>query len=333
MADNISNFTKLDKAWKSSQHKVGTDPDKAIFEETRNFLPYLSTSDIIADEIPLNNPSGAITAGLVTSGTALFTKDVTVGGEYSGYYTTEKFWIHPHVYGNSYAPKFYYNSGSTLIPDGDLYAYAAFDYIEGYLLVENNTTTAAWDEPIAVDGFYYTGRFLDEKFDDVVGASGSISLSQLLQTSGDIVNQIPINLEDLSNVSNSTPTDGQFIQYNSGIASWEYTTVAPGGSSGDVTFAQLVQTSGVLQVQIDEINNRTQRGIVNGDIFSGVPLEYTVTLNQNYIDNNYVVLITSTLNRNFYVDSSYTSGEFKIISGSNRPMLSSEKIFWRTEKV
>ena len=107
-------------------------------------------------------------------------------------------------------------------------------------------------------------------------------------------------LDDLANVNVSSHVSGETLVYNG--TQWVTGAVA-------------------------------RTGFEIGDTFSGIPLNKTVTVDPPLSNEDYVIVLTSTMNRNFYVDSNYTSGEFKIISSSNRPMSSLDKVFWEAKST
>lgn len=283
MPDSLEQELKIDAGFKSSQRVVSTDPDKSFLEETLFLYPIITKDDIYAEVIQYNSPSGSIAAGVVQSGLLILPQDPTVGGAYRGFDAPGiSDLIMPQRFGTKYSPKFYHSSGAILIQDGDFYANAIFDFKQGYITVKRNAISDTWIAPLAVDGYFYSGRYF----------SGGVEFFQLLQTSGDIVSQISFN-------------------------------------SGGVTQQQLIQTSGNIVVQIPNI----QRGVASGIAFSGNPIEHTIFFNPAFPDKNISIVVSSTLPRLFYVDENYTSGSFKILSTSNRPMGSTDIIFWQAVEI
>lgn len=204
MPDSLEQELKIDAGFKGSQRVVSTDPDKSFLEETLFLYPIVTKDDIYAQTIPFNDPSGGISIGVVQSGLLILPVDPTVGGAYRGFDAPGiQDLVMPQRFDTKYSPKFYHSSGAALIQDGDFYANAIFDFKQGYVTVKRNAVSDTWVAPIAVDGFFYSGRYF----------SGGVEFHQLLQTSGDIVNQI---------------TSG----------------------SGSVTQQQLIATSGELNVKI-----------------------------------------------------------------------------------
>ena len=170
MPSRLPDNLKIDKAFKGSQHVIGTDPDKSVAEENIFFKPYVTCDDVFSTPIPYNDANGAITSGVVVNEIVAMNLDPTVGGGYRAFDSPVNNVIHPTRHGEDYAPIFYHSAtvdvsgnvdltNAVEIPEGDLYANAAFDYREGYLVIARNAITDQWQETIALDEYYYTGDF------------------------------------------------------------------------------------------------------------------------------------------------------------------------------
>lgn len=103
----------------------------------------------------------------------------------------------------------------------------------------------------------------------------------------------------------------------------------------------VIQVSGDLQTLENKVDNLTisgspvnmRFGYVTGDTFTGRPLSRTVSIAPAYDTNELSIQLTPTLNRHFYVEPGYTSGSFTIVSSSNRPMTSNDRVMWAIGEI
>lgn len=351
MPNEISQQTQIDASFKASQSVAFTDLDKSNFEENNSFNHLIDANDVFVDEIAYNDPQTAINAFVVSSGLIQFTDDITSGDEYRTYYLSGiTNIVHPKKYGNNYSPVFYDGSMNTIY-DGDFYKYSTVDWKNAYITIERNAVTDLWTDPIYFDGFWYTGQTLA---DITIGGGGSNS-GVVVRDEGTLVNANASTLNFVGTNVTATSTGPASVNItvggvtsaelaSSGNVLWNRDVVLTNNlnssgqillnlingisaSSGGITNAQLVQTSGDIVNQIPTVRT----GVVLGDTFSGTPLSYTVYLNPPMPDNNYTITISANINRTFTFDA-YSSGQFTIYSSSNSAMNSSKQIHWQLIK-
>jgi len=258
MPDNLSQDFQRSIGYKHALGTVSSDVDKSSVEETKFTAGYLTGEEVLVTPIPYNDPASAIISGVVSSGTLVMTQDITVGGAFRAYDCPQMPIIHPAKHGNLYAPLFYHSSG-TLIDAGDLFTYSVFYYDAGKLVIERNTTTDQWAEPFLIEAFFYIGKTLEQSIlDGSIGAGGSgvTSLSALTDVtltspvSGEVLayNGIRwVNGTAIGEVTNSqlVQTSGDIINYvDAADANLQQQIDNFQSSSGGVSPALLLQASG-----------------------------------------------------------------------------------------